>query len=138
MNDKDILLDKNSEQEAVARISHRKVLGGALAAVICLLLAALIWVCIMNTTDTDYIPIRVVAPTDYAVALSVDGVEVEGTVSTLKGMKEIVITLTPEDVEYILGYYEGVAAVNQAVLQLSPDVSVADDWSAVLTVTPKQ
>ena len=135
MNDKEILLDMNGEQEAPARVSKHKVWSSALAAVLCLLLSTLIWVCVMNTTDTDYIPIRVVCPADYTVTLSVDGVEVEGPVTKLKEMNEIVITLTPED---MIGYCEGETSVNRDFLQLSPDVCVADDWSAVLTVTPKK
>ena len=89
MNDKNIMLDKNGEQNEVILVSHRKVLVSLLAAVICLLLAALVWVCVMNTQDTDYIPIRVVVPAEYECVLSVDGVEVEGAVATLRTLKEL-------------------------------------------------
>ena len=137
MNDKDILLDKGGEQDEIVRVSRRKVWSGLLAAVICLALAGLVWVCVMNTQDTDYIPIRVVAPADYECTLSVDGVEVEGSVATLKALKEIVITLSPEDASYIVYYYEGQASVNEAILQLPADAHVAEGWSAVLTVKAK-
>lgn len=138
MNDKDIMLDKNGEQEVVVRVSRRKVWGSILAAVLCLLLAGLVWVCVMNTQDTDYIPIRVVSPEGYTCTLSVDGVTVKGKVATLKTMEEIVVELTADDVAYILYYYDGEASVNEAVLQLPADVSVADAWSAVMIVTVKE
>ena len=78
-----------------------------------------------------------VAPADYECTLSVDGVEVEGSVATLKALKEIVITLSPEDASYIVYYYEGQASVNEAILQLPADAHVAEGWSAVLTVKAK-
>ncbi len=138
MNDKEIMLEKGAEQQHAPHASHRKVYGTLLAVVICLLLAALVWVCVMNTQDTDYIPIRVVAPAEYACALSADGVEVQGTVATLRGLKEIVVTVSAEDAAYILYYYEGEATVNEAFLHLPSDVYLTREWSAVLTVTEKK
>ena len=136
MNDKNIMLDKNGEQNEVTPVSHRKVLVSLLAAVICLLLAALVWVCVMNTQDTDYIPIRVIAPAEYECELSVDGVEVEGTVATLRTLKEIAVTVSAEDAAYVV-YLGGEALMPEAMLQLPDGVHLTRDWSAVLTVTKK-
>ncbi len=138
MNDKDIMLDKSGEQETVVRVSHGKLWRSVIAAVLCLLLAGLVWVCVMNTQDTDYIPIRVVGPAEYTCTLSVEGVTVQGKVSTLKTMDEIVVELSPENIQEILYYYDGAARVNGNILPLPADVTVPAEWDAVLTVTAKK
>ena len=135
MNDKDILMEKDAEQEQLAPVSHRKPYGPVIAAVVCLLLALVVWVGVMNTQDTDYISIRLVAPDGYTCELSATGVEVEGSVGVLRGLKEIVVPISTEDAEYILYYYDGEAAVNEAFLQLPLDVSLTREWTAKLTVT---
>lgn len=134
MNDKEIMLDKDVEQEELAHVSHRKPYGAVIAAVVCLLLALVVWVGVMNTQDTDYIPVRVVAPQGYTCELSADGVEVDGTVATLRGLKEIVIPISAEDAEYVI-YLGGQAMIPEAMLQLPDGVQLTRDWSAVLTVT---
>ncbi len=133
MNDKDILLDMGGEQDEVVRVSRRKLWSGILAAVICLLLAGLVWVCVMNSTDTDYIPIRVVSPEGYTCTLSVDGVEVEGSVAALRRTKEIVITISEYDAEYVL-YYGGELSVNESILDLPEDMRLAGVWNAKMSV----
>ena len=138
MNDKDIMLDKTGEQDEIVRVSHRKVWGTMVAAVLCLLLSGLVWICVMNTQDTDYIPIRVVAPAGYTCTLSEDGVTVQGKVLILKTMDEIVVELTSEDIEYIFYYYDGEAPVNENILLLPSGVSVSTTWEAVLTVKAKK
>lgn len=138
MNDKDIMLDKNGEQQEVVRVSHRKVWRSVIAAVLCLALAGLVWVCVMNTTDTDYVSIRVVCPADYTCTLSADGVTVQGKVATLKTMDEIVVELAAENIQEILYYYEGTVLVNANILPLPAGVSVSGNWDAVLTVTAKK
>lgn len=135
MNDKEIMLDKDVEQEELAHVSHRKPYGAVIAAVVCLLLALVVWVGVMNTQDTDYIPVRVVAPQGYTCELSAQGVELSGSVGMLRGLKEIVIPISAEDAEYILYYYNGEAAVNEAFLQLPLDVELTRQWTAKLTVT---
>ena len=137
MNEKEILLDIGGEQSEVSHASHRRVWSGLLAAVICLLLACVVWVCVMNAADTDYIPVRVVSPAGYECALSVEGVEVEGTVATLRDLDEIVVVVSAQEVEYLLSRYGGEAIVNESFLQLPADVCVSGEWSAVLSAKKK-
>ncbi len=137
MNEKEILLDIGGEQDAVSHSSHRRLWSGLLVAVICFLLAGIVWVCVMNTTDTDYIPIRVVSPAGYECTLSVEGVEIEGTVATLRDLNEIVVTVSAQDAAYLLSYYGGEALVSETFLQLPADVCASGEWSAVLTARKK-
>ncbi len=137
MNDKEILLEKDAEQAQGARASHHTVYGTIIAALVCILLALVVWVGVMNTQDTDYIPVRIVAPEGYECTLSVDGVEVEGKVCDLRNLDELVITLSAEDALYVLGALGGSASVNEALLQLPNGVYVTREFSAVLTVKAK-
>ena len=137
MNEKEILLDIGGEQDEVSHSSHRRVWSGLVVAVICILLACIVWVCVMNTTDTDYIPIRVVSPAGYECALSVEGIEVEGTVAALRDLDEVVLTISAEDAAYVLSYYGGEALISEGFLQLPVDVCASGEWSAVLTVRKK-
>lgn len=138
MNDKEIMLEKGAEQEPAAHGSHRKVYGTVFAAIVCILLSLLVWVSVMNTQDTDYVPIRVEVPEGYTCTLSVEGVTVQGTVMSLKKMDEIVVTFSVENVQEILYYYDGAVRVNGNILPLPADVSVSAEWEALLTVTEKK
>lgn len=134
MNDKKTLMDKEAGQEQDARAPQRKILGVILAAVLCPLLALVVWVGVMNTQDTDYIPVRVVGPEGYTCELSVDGVEVEGKVYALRDLDEIVITVSASDAQYVTVALGGAASVNEAFLRLPDGVSTIRDWTAVLNV----
>ena len=134
MNDKKTLMDKEAGQDQDARAPQRKILGVILAAVLCPLLALVVWVGVMNTQDTDYIPVRVVGPEGYTCELSVDGVEVEGKVYALRDLDEIVITVSASDAQYVTVALGGAASVNEAFLRLPDGVSTIRDWTAVLNV----
>ena len=56
MNDKEILMEKDVEQQSDARVARHSVFGAMLAVLLCILLAGIVWVCVMNTQDTDFIP----------------------------------------------------------------------------------
>lgn len=72
---------QKSGEYAVSR-SRRST---AIAAVICLLLALVVWVVIMGSGDSDYVVVRVLDPSeDFTYTLSVDFLEVEGTVASLR------------------------------------------------------
>lgn len=137
MNDKKFLAEKDAEQEGGARVSHRNVYGALLAIVVCILLALVVWVGVMNTQDTDYIPVRIVVPEGYECTLSVDGVEVQGKVCDLRNLDELVITLSREEVLYVMTTFGGSATVNEALLRLPSGVYVTREFSAVLTVKAK-
>ena len=134
MNDKKTLMEKEAGQDQDARAPQRKILGVILAAVLCPLLALVVWVGVMNTQDTDYIPVRVVGPEGYTCELSVDGVEVEGKVYALRDLDEIVITVSASDAQYVTVALGGAASVNEAFLRLPDGVSTIRDWTAVLNV----
>ena len=140
MNDKKFLAEKDAEKATGARSSRHGVCGAIVAAVICLLLALVVWVGVMNTQDTDYIPVRIEGPEGYECTLSVDGVEVEGKVSQLRCLDEIVVKLTDSDIEEFRYYdYDGDGNnnVNEALLQLPDGVYTTREFSAVLTVKAK-
>ena len=137
MNDKKFLVDIDAEQLPEEHVSHRKVYGAFFAAIFCIVLALAVWVGVMNTQDTDFIPVRVVSPEGYECTLSVDGVEVEGKVSELRYLDELVITLSQEDVMYIVSAFGGSASVNEAILGLPEGVYLTREFSAVLTVKAK-
>ena len=137
MNDKKFLVEKDAEQEQSTPTSHRNIYSAIIAALVCILLALVVWIGVMNTQDTDYIPVRVVAPEGYTCTLSVDGVEVEGKVSQLRDLDEIVINLSTEDALYVMGAFGGSASVSEALLQLPDGVHVTREFSAVLTVKAK-
>lgn len=134
MNDKKTLMEKEAGQDQDVRAPQRKILGVILAAVLCPLLALVVWVGVMNTQDTDYIPVRVVGPEGYTCELSVDGVEVEGKVYALRDLDEIVITVSASDAQYVTVALGGAASVNEAFLRLPDGVSTIRDWTAVLNV----
>ena len=130
MNDKEILLEKDVEQQQSASISHRSMYRALLAGVLCLLLALVVWVGVMNTEDTDYVPVRIDAPAGYACTLSVEGVEVKGEVAVLRTLDVLVITV-PE------GVAPGTYYVPAEMLELPQGVTLAKDWEAVLTIRAK-
>ena len=134
MNDKKFLIDNDAEQAQEERISHRKVYSAILAAVICIALALAVWVGVMNTQDTDYIPVRLVGPEGYRCHVSVDGVEVKGRVSDLRNLDEIVIELDEQEALRIL-FPGGGKADAEDYLKLPDGVTIAGDLNAVITVS---
>ena len=130
MNDKDILLEKDAESVQSARVSHRELYGAIIAAAVCILLALVIWIGVMNTQDTDYIPIRVEGPEGYTYTLSVDGATVQGKVLTLKTLDEIVVTIPAG-----IGLADGTYYFPAEMLELPVGVTLAEEWDVLLTVT---
>ena len=106
--------------------SRRKMIVTVVAAVLCVMLAILMWICVMHTQDTDYIPIRVITPAGLDYELSVQGVTVEGSVAALRHLDEICITVTgSEPTSY---------CVSAEMLELPEGVTLAENWSATLTL----
>ena len=130
MNDKEILMENGAEQVQSTRDSHRNVYGTIVAVLVCLLLALIVWIGVMNAQDTDYIPITVSAPIGYECTLSVDGVEVQGKVADLRGLNELVITVPA-------GVAGGTYYVPEEMLELPQGVAVTGEWNATLTIKVK-
>ena len=134
MNDKEILMEKDAEQEQSERAPRRRVYGSILVIILCLVLALVVWVGVMNTQDTDYIPVRLVGPEGYRCHVSVDGVEVKGRVSDLRNLDEIVIELDEQEALRIL-FPGGGKADAEDYLKLPDGVTIAGDLNAVITVS---
>ena len=144
MNDKmmkpEEIVAPSPKKSDIKKPSRRKMIVTVVAAVLCVLLALAVWVCVMNTQDTDYIPVRVEGPAGYECTLSVDGVEVEGKVATLRNMDEIVVKLTAADIEdfrYFDWDGDGKNEVNELFLGLPDGVQLTREFSAELTVKVK-
>ena len=134
MNDKEILMEKDAEQEKSSRAPRRSIYGAIIAAAVCVVLALVVWVGVMNTQDTDYIPVRLVGPEGYRCHVSVDGVEVKGRVSDLRNLDEIVIELDEQEALRIL-FLGGGKADAEDYLKLPDGVTIAGDLNAVITVS---
>ena len=130
MNDKEILMETGVEQESVVHGSHHSVYGTFFALLVCFALALVVWIGVMNTQDTDYIPVSVATPNGYECVLSVDGVEVQGRVSDLRGLDRIVITIPT-------GLAAGTYYVPAEMLELPDGVTLTQEWNATLTITVK-
>ena len=128
MKRKDKVQDNVQEAVEVGHpTGHSTLRANLLAALICILAALLIWVCVMNTADTDYIPLRVKAPqAGYTYEISVDSVKVEGTVSALKGLSEIGVLLPSTE--------PGVYPLEASHLLLPEGVHLSGDLNATVTV----
>ncbi len=132
MKENEIL--KNTEQDQqdeVVEVRHRHVHWDILAVLLCLVLAFAIWLCVMNTKDTDYVPFRLVVEgegTDYTYALSTEGTVVEGTVSSLKELFEIDV-IVPE------GLAPGKYELSEADLDLPEGVYPVGELHLTLTVS---
>lgn len=115
--------DGTENTEAVFHRNHRLDI---VAIFVCLAVAFFMWLCVMNSKDTDYLPLEVTgAKEGYTYTLSVDSLEVEGVLSDLKRAKKVLVilpgdasgvyTLTPED----LILPEGVCAVDMPHITLT-------------------
>ena len=124
MKNKDILRDVSNEEASVPVKSHWYVSFFAL--LICLLLAVVVWVCVMNATDTDYIPLELNCEARSCV-LSADAVQVEGRVCDLKGLNVILVDVTQ--------LAPGTYALTEQYLDLPEGVHLSGNTYVTLTVT---
>ena len=85
MNRKLIDSQNDTEQQNGQYAVHRSRRSTIIAASVCLLLALIVWVVIMGSGDSDYVSVRVLDPAEeFTYTLSVDLLEVEGTVGALR------------------------------------------------------
>ena len=123
-------LEQQNSGEYTVKSNYR---ANIIAAVICLLLAFLIWIIVMGRTDCDYISVRVVnGQENYTYALSVDTVKVEGKISDLRRAEEIGVRL-PENA----GEGEYKLSANQLELELREGVGLSVDIELIVTVKAK-
>lgn len=124
MKDNEILLEAEQQQGDIVR-ARTKWPVYVLAFILCLALATLVWVCVMNSQDTDYITLQL---EDAAAdcTLSMPTVKVEGSVSALKGLT--VITVKNKDLA------PGTYPLTEQLLELPEGVHLSTGSYVLLTV----
>ena len=123
-----VILPEGEGQQLAPVVAHRSWRMTLLAAVICLLLAFVVWFCVMNAQDTDYVCLDVQAPREgYTYTLSAEGVEVTGPVYALKCLREIGVIIP--------GHVLGVYTLTVEDLILPEGVTVSEDLHLTLTVS---
>lgn len=94
MNRKLIDSQNDTEQQSGQYAVRRSRRSTIIAAAVCLLLALVVWVVIMGTGDSDYVAVCVLEPEEeFTYTLSVDLLEVEGTVGALRHADHIGVRL---------------------------------------------
>ena len=112
-------------------VVRRSRLSDIIAVIVSIALALLVWVVVMNTGDSDQIYVKVISPNvEYTYELSVEYVEVEGTVAALRTAKFVGVRL-PENVG------PGVYEIEEADLILPRGVRLADSVRLSVTVKAK-
>ena len=114
--------------EYVVRLSR---LSDIIAILVCAVLAVIVWVAVMNATDTDYLKLEILAPdTSMEYTLSETHLEVEGTVAVLRDADSIGISIAAYD-------KPGEYVINPEQLQLPDGVTLVDS-NARLVLTVRQ
>lgn len=87
--------------EVAARGEHRH--WDVLALIVCILLAFLVWLCVMNVRDTAYVSLEIKDPAaEYTYELSVSSLEVEGKTAALKRADALMVSVPSVPGEYTL------------------------------------
>ena len=109
---------------------HRSWLVDIGALAVCLLLALLIWIVVMNTEDTEELALRVLAPQEgYTYTLSVEQLEVEGKTVDLKAAKSIGVCIP--------GHASGTYVLAEEDLVLPEGVHLTAPLTVTITVHPQ-
>jgi len=109
---------------------HRHWLMDIVALAICLALALLIWIVVMNTENTEEVSLRVLAPQEgYTYTLSIDRLEVEGKAVDLKSAESIGVCIP--------GHTAGTYTLTEEDLVLPEGVQLTDSVEFTLTVRPQ-
>lgn len=112
-------------------VVRRSRLSDVIAVIVCIALALMVWTLVMNTEDSDQIVTKVIDPNpSYTYELSLEYVEVHGTVATLRNAKFVGVRL-PEGVAP--GQYE----LDGDDLILPKGVRLAEPIQLTLTVCAK-
>ena len=120
--------ERRNSDEYVVRHSF---LANVIALVLCVAIALVLWVVVMNTADSDQICTEVLNPNDtYEYVLSLDHLEVEGTVAALRLVRTIGVKV-PQ------GAVPGVYALTEEDLVIPAGVQLTKPLSMTLTVKAK-
>ncbi|MBE6595683.1 MAG: hypothetical protein E7644_07790 [Ruminococcaceae bacterium] len=124
--------NQNIEQENGEYAVRRSVKGNIVAAVICLLLAVVVWAVVMNAEDSVEVELQLPQPADgYTYTLSVDGIEIKGKMMNVKRVDAIEIAV-PEEFRVA-----GTHTLTLEHLVLPEGVAPAAAVEITLTVTEK-
>ena len=131
MNRKQTTPEQESELSKSGEYAvHRSRVFDVIALLICLLLALLIWIGVMNAKDCEQVSLRVLAPhDDYTYTLSIDTLEVEGKSVDLKSAESIGVRVP--------GHAAGVYTLTEEDLELPEGVRLTAPVEITLTVRPK-
>ena len=111
---------------------RRSRLSLVIAAVVCLLLAVVVWLAVMNVKDTKHLPLTLVGgDSEYTYVLSDAELEVSGSVVFLKMAEEIKV-IVPEDANS-----PGTYIIPLETLVMPQGVSLSELTGITLTVTGK-
>ncbi len=99
-------------------------------ALVCVLLAFLVWLCVMNVRDTEHVSLEVKDTlAGYTYELSTKSVEVEGNLATLKSVDAIEIEMPVHGV--------GTYTIPEENILLPEGVSLASSTRITVTVRAK-
>ena len=109
---------------------HRNRWMDAVVLLVCLLLALLVWIVVMQTENTDKAELYVMAPQDgLTYTLSIDSVEIEGKIVDLKAVERIGVRVP--------GHTAGVYTLTEQDLDLPEGVQLTAPLTLTLSVRPQ-
>ena len=131
MNRNQIELENQNELQQGEYVVRRSRRSTIIALCVCVLLALVVWVAVMNAQDTDQIAIELLATSnEYSYTLSDAHIEVEGTVAVLRHVKVIEISVSDYD-------EPGVYELTEDQLELPEGVSLTKPLTLTITVAEK-
>lgn len=119
------LKEKHSEEHVVRSGHHR---WDFLVALVCVVIAFLVWLCVMNVRDTEHVSLEIKEPLDgYVYELSGNTIEVEGNLVALKRVDAIEVVLPSNEV--------GTHVITEENLVVPDGVSITGNTRITVTVT---
>ena len=116
--------------EVTVKGKHRR--WDFVVALVCILLAFLVWLCIMNVRDTEYIGIELVGTQEgYTYQLSVTSLELEGKRALLKSDEAVIYVDVSE-----LNYEKlGEQSINSDCIKVPEGLSLMKASQLTVTIT---
>ena len=119
------LKEKQGEGHVVHSGHHR---WDFLVALVCVLLAFLVWLCVMNVRDTEHVTLEVKDQRDgYVYDLSSGTIEIEGNLVALKRVDAIEVVLPINE--------EGTYVITEEFLVVPDGISLTGNTRLTVTVT---
>ncbi len=119
------LKEKQGEEHVVRSGQHHWDL---LVALVCVVLAFLVWLCVMNVRDTEHVALEIVEQRDgYVYELSSGTIEIEGNLVALKRVDAISVILPVNEV--------GTYVITEEFLVVPDGISLTGNTRLIVTVT---